>query len=104
MHKVKAHTLDAPIEWDPEYGYDVMPHDIRVGNSRADAWADHAAEQASVFGRTPRPYGLIDALGWNVRKRHLAVCMEYIQRSRVIKEPPPPTPTKMQTLRIGGTS
>ena len=51
-----------------------------------------------MHGRTPRPYGLIDAMGWNVRKRLLAVCMDYIQRSKIDKEPPPPTPTKMQTL------
>ena len=78
MHKVKAHTLDTPIKWDPEYGYDVMPQDIRIGNSRADFWADHAADIASVFGRTPTPYGLIDAMVWNVRKRLLAVCTEFI--------------------------
>ena len=75
-----------------------MPHDIRIGNSRADAWADHAADIASVFRRTPKPYGLIDAMGWKVRKRLLAVCMDYIQKSKVQKEPPPPIPSKMQTL------
>ena len=82
VHKVKAHTLDTPIKCDPEYGYDVMPHEIRIGNSRADFWADHAAEIASVYGRTPKPYGLIDALGWNVRKRLLAVCIEFIQKGK----------------------
>ena len=98
VHKVKAHTLDTPIKCDPEYGYDVMPHEIRIGNSRADYWADHAAEIASVYGRTPKPYGLIDALGWNVRKRLLAVCIEFIQKSKYQKVPRPPMPSKMQTL------
>ena len=96
--KVKAHTLDTPIKCDPEYGYDVMPQEIRIGNSRADYWADHAAEIASVYGRTPKPYGLIDALGWNVRKRLLAVCIEFIQKGKYQKVPRPPKPSKMQTL------
>ena len=37
-------------------------------------------------------------MGWNVRKRLLAVCINYTQSSRVEKVPPPPTPSKMQTL------
>ena len=45
--KIKSHTLETG-EYDPEYDSDVMPHEHRIGNSKADYWIDLAAKQASV--------------------------------------------------------
>ena len=102
MRKIKAHILDASCEYDPEYDYEVMPQEFRIGNSRANYWADNAAQQASVFGSIEKPYGFINALGWKVRKRLLAVCMDCIPKSKYDKQAPPPRMTKIEALESRG--
>ena len=99
--KIKAHTLDTPVEWD-KYSADDTPHQHRLGNSYADYWADKAADMAEVPWAEVNVTGIYDGMAWKIRKRIVAICQHYIPHIPYAKHDREPTVTTKQILEGRG--
>ena len=58
-----------------------MPMEYRIGNSRADRWADYAASLAACGEDHRLNVSLQDAGGWLIRKRFLCICQHFLTKS-----------------------
>ena len=61
----------------------------RIGNSRADRWADYAASTVACSEDHRNNVALQDAGGWLIRKRFICICQHFLT-----KTPKPDPPTK----------
>ena len=86
VQKIKSHTLEQDLN---EYPLDLdeMPMEHRIGNSRADRWADYAASLVACGDDHRNNVALQDAGGWLIRKRFITICQHFLTKAPK-KEPP----------------
>ena len=64
-----------------------MPMEHRIGNSRADRWADYAASLVACGEDHRNNVALQDAGGWLIRKRFICICQHFLTKAPK-KDPP----------------
>ena len=67
VQKIKSHTLEQDFNEHP-IDLEEMPMEHRIGNSRADRWADYAASTVACSEDHRNNVALQDAGGWLIRK------------------------------------
>ena len=81
VHKIKSHTLEKDFNEHP-IDLDEMPMQHRIGNSRADRWADAAAEIVQCDDGIRRNVSFADAQAWIIRRRLLCICQNFLLKHK----------------------
>ena len=86
VQKIKSHTLEKDLN---EYPLDLdeMPMEHRIGNSRADRWADYAASLVACGEDHRNNVAFQDAGGWLIRKRFICICQHFLTKGPHVTPP-----------------
>ena len=97
VHEIKSHTLEKDFNEFP-IDLDDMPMEHRESNSRADRWADAAAEIIQCDDDIRRNVSFADAQAWIIRRRLMCICQNFLPKHK--KTEVRPTRSRIDRIAI----